>query len=366
MNDIIIPILLKVDQRGILYIAMQYIYVPACNKIFLELPAYKVLKRDNDNEQEIYTKNDIEYTINKILEKIQYKRIYSKELSTNFEAISQSITDQMAKFMEIEVEYKESKEDLQWYPINSLNDLVSRQDINMSIQTKYGLMLFQDKYKEELSKVIQTKFYEDKILLNKRFNVENKYQKKIYEIYRFGIIEKYKLDSKISKLYNKKKIKFVGDKVVYVTSKNSVQCILSKFENEEIKVGLSRQQRSPFIAIKCVDEYFYENPAGLVEDGEQFDVAAKREALEETGIQINGKMHKLSNKLLFNYGTEEMTEIYLAELKKKYVQTKKKLDEQESISDLEWYDLKNMDIDKLHSPIATKLSLIMSRKFYNI
>lgn len=61
-----------------------------------------------------------------------------------------------------------------------------------------------------------------------------------------------------------------------------------------------------------------------------------------------------------------MTEIYLAELKKKYVQTKKKLDEQESISDLEWYDLKNMDIDKLHSPIATKLSLIMSRKFYNI
>lgn len=178
MNDIIIPILLKVDQRGILYIAMQYIYVPACNKIFLELPAYKVLKRDNDNEQEIYTKNDIEYTIKKILEKIQYKRIYSKELSTNFEAISQSITDQMAKFMEIEVEYKESKEDLQWYPINSLNDLVSRQDINMSIQTKYGLMLFQDKYKEELSKVIQTKFYEDKILLNKRFNVENKYQKK--------------------------------------------------------------------------------------------------------------------------------------------------------------------------------------------
>ena len=133
MNDIIIPILLKVDQRGILYFAMQYIYVPACNKIFLELPAYKVLKRDNDNEQEIYTKNDIEYTINKILEKIQYKRIYSKELSTNFEAISQSITDQIAKFISLLQKALVSRVWIRRKTLRQSKSLLTKQDMSSRI-----------------------------------------------------------------------------------------------------------------------------------------------------------------------------------------------------------------------------------------
>lgn len=372
MNDIIIPMLLKVDKRGVLYFAMQYTYIPACNKIFLELPAYKMFrisKKDNSNEinkENLYSKDDIEYTINSILENIKYKKIYWKELSSDFQPVSQSITDQMAKFIEIEVEYKENKEILQWYPINCLENLLDRQDLNMSIQTKYGLMLFKEKYKDELKKLIPTNFEENKMLLNKTFNLKQRHQKKIYEIYRFGMIEKHKIDKKILKLHYKNKIECFGDKAVYATSKNSVQCIITKIENGEIKVGLSKQQRSPFIARTEVDEYFYENPAGLVEEGEKFDAAAKREALEETGIQINGNMNKLSGKLLFSYGTEEMSEIYLTELEENYVQTKQKLDEQENISEIEWYNLKTLDIDKLHSPIATKLSLIMSRTFYSL
>lgn len=366
MNDIIVPILLKVDPRGIIYFAMQYTYIPAHNKIFLELPAFKMYNISKEANNIEYTNEDIEYTINIILDNIQYKKIYWKELSSKFEPVSQSITDQMVKFIEIEVEYKEQKEKLKWYPMNGLEDLLNRQDINMSLQTKYGLMIYMERYKKHIQKLNQIKFQENKYLLNKKFNPKYKWQKKIYEIYRFGVMEKYKIDRKVLKLYYKNKIECFGDKAVYATSKNSVQCIITKIENGEIKVGLSKQQRSPFIARTEVDEYFYENPAGLVEEGEKFDAAAKREALEETGIQINGNMNKLSGKLLFSYGTEEMSEIYLTELEENYVQTKQKLDEQENISEIEWYNLKTLDIDKLHSPIATKLSLIMSRTFYNL
>ena len=353
MNDLIVPILLKIDNRGTLYFAMQYIYIPARNMIFLELPVYKMDK-------------NIDFTINNISQKINYKIINWKELSSDFSPVSQSITDQMAKFVEIEVKYEDKKELLQWYPINCLDDLLNKQDINMSLQTKYGLMLFKGKYKNELKKLIPIKFKENKRLLRKHFNPKQKYLKKIYEIYRFGVVEKYITDKKVLKLHNKNKIQYFGDKSVYATTKNSVQCILTKIENGEVKIGLSKQQRSPFIARDDVDEYFYEAPAGLVENGELFDFAAKRESFEETGIQINGKMIKLCNRLLLSYATEEMIEFYLTELEENYVQTKQKLDEMENISEIEWFDLKTLDINKINSPLTTKISIIMSRNFYNL
>ena len=353
MNDLIVPILLKIDSRGTLYFAMQYTYIPALNRIFLELPAYKMEK-------------DIDFTLNSISKKTNYKIINYKELSSVFSPVSQSITDQMAKFVEMEVEFEEKKELLQWYPINCLDDLLKKQYINMSLQTKFGLLLFKEKYKNELQKLIPIEFKENKRLLRKQFNTKQKYLKKIYEIYRFGVVEKYKTDKKVLKLHNKNKIQYFGDKSVYATTKNSVQCILTKIENGEVKIGLSKQQRSPFIAREDVDEYFYEAPAGLVEKGELFDFAAKREAFEETGIQINGKMIKLCSKLLLSYATEEMIEFYLTELEENYVQTKQKLDEQENISEIEWFDLKSLDVNKIHSPLTTKISIIMSRKFYNL
>lgn len=364
MNDIIVPIILKIND-GVIYFAVQYKYIPACNKIFLELPAYSVLSQDNKEEYELFTNKDIEYTINKTLEEKNLKRIYLKELSSNFEPVSQSFTDQMIKYVEIEVQNTNNIDNLNWYPINTINDLINRNDINMSIQTKYGLLLFSEKYKKEIEKIKPTKFHENKKIINEKFNNEDKEQKKVFEIYRFGIVEKYKIDKKILDLFKNNTIESVGSQIVYATSKDSVQCILTKLENNKIMVGLSKQQRSPFIPRQDVDEFFYENPAGLVEKGEIFEVAAKREALEETGIQINGKMHQLSSKLLFSYGTEEMTEVYLAELKDKFVQSKQELDEDESISSLEWFNLKTLDIDKLHAPIATKISLIMTKRFYN-
>lgn len=352
MNDLIVPILLKIDNRGTLYFAMQYTYISACNKIFLELPSYKMEK-------------DFDLTLNSISKIINYNIINCKDLSSFFSPVSQSITDQMAKFVEIEVEYEEKKELLQWYPINCLDDLLKKQDINMSLQTKYGLMLFKEKYKNELKKIIPKEFKENKRLLRKKFNPKQKYLKKIYDIYRFGVVEKYKTDKKVLKLHNKNIIQYFGDKTIYATSKNSVQCILTKIENGKVKIGLSKQQRSPFVAREEVDEYLYEAPAGLVEDGELFDLAAKREAFEETGIQINGKMIKLCNKLLLSYATEEMIEFYLTELEENYVQTKQKLDEQENISEIEWFDLKNLDVNKIHSPLTTKISVLFAKEFYN-
>lgn len=188
----------------------------------------------------------------------------------------------------------------------------------------------------------------------------------IFSFITFGVVEKYITDKKVLKLHNKNKIQYFGDKFVYATTKNSIQCILTKIENGEVKIGLSKQQRSPFIARKDVDEYFYETPAGLVENGELLNFAAQREAFEETGIQINGKMIKLCSKLLLSYATEEMIEFYLTELEKNYVQTKQKLDEMENILEIEWFELKTLDVDKIHSPLTTKIPIIMSRWFYNL
>lgn len=50
-------------------------------------------------------------------------------------------------------------------------------------------------------------------------------------------------------------------------------------ENKD-KLVLIRQYRY------TIDDYIYEFPAGLVEDGEDYEVAAKREIFEETGMEF--------------------------------------------------------------------------------
>ena len=77
-------------------------------------------------------------------------------------------------------------------------------------------------------------------------------------------------------------------------------------------------------------------------------------------------MIKLCSKLLLSYATEEMIEFYLTELEENYVQTKQQLDEQENISEIEWFDLRTLDINKIHSPLTTKISIIMSMFFYKL
>ena len=76
-------------------------------------------------------------------------------------------------------------------------------------------------------------------------------------------------------------------------------------------------------------------------------------------------MNKLCGKLLLNYATEEMIEFYLTELEENYVQTKQNLDEQENISEIEWFDLKTLDVNKIHSPLTTKISVLFAKEFYN-
>lgn len=149
------------------------------------------------------------------------------------------------------------------------------------------------------------------------------------------------------------------------TSRNSVECLITKRENKKIKIGLSRQQRSPFIAREGISEFFYEEVGGMVEEGESYEDALKREVPEETGIPIkNGKLHKMSNPIMLGKGTQESSVFYIYEMSGNEKPIGQSLDTEESIEDMEWFDLDKIDLNKLHAPIPTKYAITLAREHF--
>ena len=61
---------------------------------------------------------------------------------------------------------------------------------------------------------------------------------------------------------------------------------------------------------------------------------------------------------------QEQSEIWLVELGNEYIQKDQKEDEKEDIQPPEWFDLDNLDINKLHSTAPNKLALMMVREYY--
>ena len=77
--------------------------------------------------------------------------------------------------------------------------------------------------------------------------------------------------------------------------------IYSLYGEKKDKVVLIRQFRYP------VNDYVYEFPAGLVENGEDFHTAAQREMKEETGLDFTGlPVHPAYEKAFFT--TDGMTD----------------------------------------------------------
>ena len=404
MNDIVVPIIIKKGDDGQIYFAMEYIYIPAKNQIFIELPSIGMQEK-----KEEYSDLDILTATTNLTDMLQLSQSNGKinDLASNYDPVSASFTNQMVKFVELGVKNQDGDKRLHWFPVSCLQDLLSK-EIPMSLQTKYALLLFEQKHKKEISSITPTEAQIDKELLNltQKFREENKEDIIWPHKKRFGVAKR-KIPAEIQELMAEGRIDYVADNFeeksdgisneesVYGMSKNSVQCIVARIKDGKVQVCLQPQLRSPFIAKNKVDSYFLETPAGGIEeeDYQNIDInsdeyknlnqatkeivdyyaaenAATRESAEEGGFKISSdNLIKLSQDLLYSQGTEEMTGFYLAIIPSDYEKGKRNLDEQEVIlsedEDSIWYDLDGLDINKLHSPISKKMLLILTKKYFD-
>ena len=362
MQDIVVPVIIKKDKKtGELYFAMQYEYNPSSKYgVQLDLPDFPFF----DEKKDDYSNGDITECLEENLSYLGLEMIGFKYLDSGVTAINQSITDQIMKVVYVYVkDNDEIDNNLEWYPASCLQDYLSfKHDNELSstygcVITKYALKLFYEKFKNEINKKEQVKFtYRDDIFKGTspwrqtKIIMEHKY--------RFG-------ETLTEIQQTTQDITNYGSFVEMGTSKKSVECLIVRRENGKLKIGLSRQQRSPFIARKGIDEFFYEEVGGMLEEGECFEDALKREVPEETGFKIeNGKLHKLLNATLIGKGSQESSAFYIYEMDgtEKYVG--QELDADESIDDIEWFDLEEIDLNKFHAPILTKYAILLARDFF--
>ncbi len=398
MNDILVPVLVKKGDDGQIYFAMEYTYIPARKQIYLELPSIGMKE-----QKESYTKEDI---LNSTINLTNMLQLYTsnneiKDLTSGFDPVSQSFTNQTAKLVELGVKDIKGDKRLQWFPVSNLEDILSR-DIPMSIQTKYALLRFSEKHKNEIAKYKSTEAeIDEELLTNPRAYGHRDNDIVIWpHKYRFGVAKE-EIPGPIQDLMGTGRIDYAAENIeydndgtaketsIYGMSKNSVQVVLTRVKNGKLQVGLSPQHRSPFISKQNIKEVFTETVAGMIENKhyENIDItsdeyknldlatkeilyhyaalkAAKDEAQEEAGVEISSDWLKpISQHLLLSHGTEELSEFYLAKLPENYIQGNKKLDEEETIGDIQWYDFDSLDIDSLHAPMPTKIALLMARNY---
>lgn len=358
MQDVVVPVMLKRNENGELMFAMQYESIPSIHQNLLELPDCPFFEEKKDS----YSNGDVTECIEEKMASLGLEMEGFRYLDSSETAVNQSITDQLIKVVAVFAsENAETKDNgLNWFPISSLEDYLfhlkeGNEIEESSLQTKYALKLFYDKYKEEIKKYTPTKFNYNRDTTNnwqdKKIIMEHKY--------RFGLQLAQQQEQENSQVQD------FGQVLEYGTSKNSVECIVVKRDGKNVKIGLSKQQRSPFINREGIDEFFYEDVGGMLEGDESYEEALKREVPEETGVQIqNGKIVKLSNPVLLSKGTQECSAFYLYEMAKGDMKGNTHLDEQECIGEMEWFDLAEIDLEKLHAPLPTKYSITLAREYY--
>ena len=358
MEDIIVPVILKISDNDTVEFAMQYEYIPAINRVLLELPEspfYNIKKSE-------YSNDDVSECLYSKMEDLGLDMLNYKYLDSSDTAVAQSFTDQQAKFVTVSVEELYRNEKLKWFPVTSIKDYLENIDGNSSVQTKHAIQLFYSKYKDGIIKSEPTKFEYDKNIVGKETGEWQDIKNIMEHKYRFGI----ELSENQSAQNEADKIVDLGQFAEYGQTKDSVQCMLVRKENGRIKIGLSKQQRSPFIEREGIDEYFYECVGGLLEDGETYREAALREGKEETGIDVEkGNLIHIDEPGLISKATEEFTDFYICEISNDYKTINQNLDDQENIDEIEWFDLYKLDLQKLHAPLPAKYIIEKAKEYYS-
>jgi len=361
MEDLVVPVIIKKDKKTekILF-ALQYEALPSSEHYsHLELPDCPFF----DDKKDHYSNEDVIKCIDNNMRYLGLEMLGYKYLDYGETAINQSITDQLMRVACVYVEETETNNSLVWYPISCLADFLEERRLDKStkefttITTKYALRLFYKAFESEIKKEEPTKFYYDRKLID---------QDSQWSEYRIIMPHKYRFGEKIvSKEYSDVGVANLGDVYEIGTSKNSVECLLVKVVDGKKMIGLSKQQRSPFIERKGVDEFFYEEVGGMIEDGEDYEEALRREVVEETGIQMSsGKLTQLTGLMMIGKGTQEASIFYLYEMDGSEIDGDQSQDEQESIEKIEWFDLDQIDLNTFHAPLPTKYAVLLAREYF--
>jgi len=103
----------------------------------------------------------------------------------------------------------------------------------------------------------------------------------------------------------------------------------------------------------------------MIEDGEDYEEALRREVVEETGIQMSSaKLTQLTGLMMIGKGTQEASIFYLYEMDGSEIDGDQSQDEQESIEKIEWFDLDQIDLNTFHAPLPTKYAVLLAREYF--
>lgn len=99
---------------------MQYEYIPAVNKVFLELPECPFFNK----KKEHYDNSDVQDVVDDKMLELGLNMIGFKYLDSKESAVSQSFTNQQAKFVSVYIERAQGNDKLQWFPITSIKSFL--------------------------------------------------------------------------------------------------------------------------------------------------------------------------------------------------------------------------------------------------
>ena len=352
MDDIIVTLILRKNKEGKYQFAMEYKYVPAAERTMLELPVISTMQNTASYDGE--TIEDLLET--GLIDNYGIDMIGYRKIDGTATPVSQSFTNQKATAVLAYTRQEESENNnLEWFDISSLKDYLTNYVRFSSLQTAYVMQSFYEQFqdKEELQDT-PTKFEVDQDKINTEEPFE-KHHNIMEHKYRFGV----------DFFSNEERNVEEGPDAEIGLSKNSVQCIMTRKIDGKIYVGLSKQQRSPFIATKNFDEYLYEIAAGMVEPGESYEEAAKRETIEETGIDIEKQKLTYIGTQLLSTVTQEESAFYICEVSENSNYGEQNLDSDENISQIEWVPADEINLEKLNAPLPTKYAILKAREYFS-
>ena len=104
---------------------------------------------------------------------------------------------------------------------------------------------------------------------------------------------------------------------------------------------------------------FYDNYS------ESYEEAARRETLEETGVDVDGlELTHIEGLTLASKAAAEYGDFYLCEITDQTKSHKRELDAEEDIDEIEWFDLYDVDLEKMRIPLGTKYIIEKARLYY--
>lgn len=344
MQDVVVPVILRHNEKGEVEFAAIYEYVPATKQIMFELPECPFF----DIKKAEYSPEETIDCVNNALNNYGLKMDGIKWLDKQETPVSQSITDQQALFVAVYTSSDNASEELKWFPISSIKECLDKVKSNSSLQTKYALQLFYRQHKDIINKQKPHKFVLPDIIgqpvddwKDTKNIMENKY--------RFGI--EFASKEATNELSEKEE-----NYAEYIQSRNSANCLLVKQTDKGLKVGLAKQLRSPFIEREGVEDNLFESVGGMVDGNESYLEAVQREAIEETGYNTNNaKLIHVSEPTISSKAAEEHSDYYIFFIDENNEPFEQKLDEDEAIDTLQWFDLD--EVDNIRMPLSTKYLL---------